>query len=78
MIGALKMKIEEKVTLTIIQIYAPTARTDKEEIKKFCKELEGTWMKEKEYYTIIMGDSNSKIGKEVERKWSMWKIGIRP
>ncbi len=61
----LKMKIEEKVALTIIQIYAPTVGAYKE-TKKFYNKLERILMKVKEHYTITMEDWNFKIGKDVQ------------
>ena len=62
-IGVLKIRSDKHVIMTIIQIYAPTAEKDDNEMERFYSALETTIDQNKEYYTIIMGDWNSKLGK---------------
>jgi len=75
-ISILKLKIQEKVNLNIIQVYAPTLGSEKNEIEKFYKMLVETMEKEKEYYNIVMGDWNSKIGQESAIEGIMGPYGI--
>ncbi len=60
-IGVMKVKIDNKIKMTIIQVYAPTAEAEEAEIEKFYPDLESTITEEKEYYNIIMGDFNAKV-----------------
>ena len=63
-IAFLKVQINKKTKLLIIQVYAPTLEAPKDEIKEFYNTLENTLMKEQERYNIIMGDFNAKIGND--------------
>ena len=60
----LKLKYSARINLVIIQVYAPIedAEEEEEEKNQFYEALSETMIKEREYYTIIMGDFNSKIG----------------
>lgn len=61
-----KIKISENTTLAIFQVYAPTLGSDSKDIKNFYNSFEEFHEKEKEEYSIIMGDFNAKIGGEIE------------
>ena len=61
-ISILKLRIQEKVNLNIIQVYAPTFGSEEHEMEKFYRRLSETLESEKEYYNIVMGDWNSKVG----------------
>ncbi len=63
-IGCLKIRIDKKTKISIIQVYAPTMGAEKEEIEKFYGDLKRTVQENREYYTIIMGDWNSKVGRK--------------
>ncbi len=63
-IGLLKLKLDDRTKIVILQVYAPTASADEEENEKFYLELENTLRDNKEYYVVIMGDFNAKIGGE--------------
>lgn len=63
-IGFVKLEIGSKVNLLIVQVYAPTMQAEEEEVEEFYEQLFELVDKEKEYYTVVMGDFNAKIGKE--------------
>ncbi len=66
-IGFLKIRIDNKTKISIIQVCVPTVAAEKEETGKFFGDLERTVQENREYYTIIMGDWNSKVGsKEID------------
>ncbi|MBP1527199.1 MAG: hypothetical protein H9Q66_04685 [Spiroplasma ixodetis] len=62
-IGIIKIEIEKKTVLTIIVVYAPTAEKGEDEIEEFYENLERTKQECQEYFTILLGDWNAKIGK---------------
>ncbi len=62
-IGCLKIRIGKGINVTIIQVYAPTAMTEEEELMKFYENLNKVIETEKEYCTVIMGDLTLKLGK---------------
>lgn len=55
-------KIQEKVNLSVIQVYILTFGLEVNEIEKLCKLLGVTLEKKKEYCNIMMGDCNSNVG----------------
>ncbi len=61
-IAVLKLKINQKTKITIIQVYAPILDADQLESNTFYQQLNKIHQKEREYYTIVMGDFNAKIG----------------
>ena len=65
-VGVLKIRIEKKVAVTIVQVYAPTSEKTEEEVDEFYKVVEETIRENKEHYCIVMGDWNSKVGKGEE------------
>lgn len=75
-ISVLKLKIQKNVNLNIIQVYAPILGSENSEIEKFYEQLEATIVKEREYYNIVMGDWNSKLGHGVEIEGIMGPYGI--
>ena len=75
-IACLKMKVDKNTNLLIIQVYAPTTVAEEKITEEFYKLLEETYEKEKEYYTIIMGDWNAKIGNEGQKHPNIGKFTI--
>lgn len=63
-ISLLKLRIQENVNLSVIQVYGPTLDSNENDKEKFYKLLNETMDEEKEYYNIVMGDWNSKVGQE--------------
>lgn len=72
----LKLELEEKINISIIQVYAPTLDSTEEEKNLFYGKLIETLEKEKEFYTVIMGDWNSKTGKRNSDECCMGMFGI--
>lgn len=56
--------LNHSINLAIIQKYAPTSVSDEREIIKFNDLVDDVYNKEKEYYTVLMGDWNAIVGKE--------------
>ncbi len=64
-LSILKLEIETKVFLSIIQASAPTNVSEEKEKEEFHNLLAVTLEKEGDNYKIIMGDFNAKIGREM-------------
>uniref|UniRef100_A0A8D8UV16 Craniofacial development protein 2 n=2 Tax=Cacopsylla melanoneura TaxID=428564 RepID=A0A8D8UV16_9HEMI len=57
-------------TLNLIQVYAPTADKDEEEVEQFYKEIETVLkLAKNQDVTIVMGDLNAKIGQGEQDEW---------
>jgi exonuclease III len=65
-ICTLKIDYSKRIKMTIIQVYAPTLEARETEKDQFYESLINTINEEREYYTIVMGDFNGKIGKQRE------------
>ena len=72
----LKVKLNKRYTLKIIQIYAPTAISSEEDIETFYDDVKKILDTEKTHYTMVMGDFNAKVGKAKVGETSMGKFGI--
>ncbi len=70
----MKIRISDKITLTLIQVYAPTQQAPEEDTEKFYNLLNTVYNKEKTYYTAVMGDYNVKIGINREGRNSIGKF----
>ncbi len=75
-IGIMKLKVEGNIKILLVQIYAPTAGADEDEIKKFYKDLQKVLQKESIRYIIIMGDWNAKVGNEEGRCRNVGRYGL--
>lgn len=62
-ICVLKIEIERKILLTIIQVYTPILDAEEKEINEFYEVLQKTIEQEKENYLVVMGDWNGIVGK---------------
>lgn len=65
-ICVLKLEIERKILATIIQVYAPILDAEAKEKREFYEVLQETVERERENYTIVMGDWNGIVGKSEE------------
>lgn len=65
-IAMIMMNIHEKITLKIIQVYAPTSTHPDEEIDEFYEKIIETNTCYHSTYTLIIGDFNAKIGQRLE------------
>jgi len=61
-IRILKIQVEKNLKIAVFQIYAPTSVAEEREHKEFYQQLQEILQKEKEYYNIVLGDWNAKIG----------------
>ena len=59
--ATLTIRINNRYSMKIIQVYAPTSTSTEDDIEKFYDEL-SQQLKTKSHYTIIMGDFNAQIG----------------
>ncbi len=70
------MQKEKGFKSIIIQAHAPTIGAEEEEIKKFYNDLSTLLQREREYYTIIMGDFYAKIGRGETKDNTIVKFGL--
>ena len=75
-ISLMKVELSRKVKILIVQVYAPTMDANEEEIEKFYSKLREVYYREKEYYNIIVGGWNAKIGKADTEKETVGKFGL--
>ncbi len=73
-IAVAKIKIGETTNLGIIQVYAPTFGVHQKEREEFYTLLEKTFIKERQYYNIVMGDFNVKVGQNMINELSVGKF----
>lgn len=67
-VAMLKLHINKKYTLRLIQVYAPTTSHDDEVVETFYEEIDQALGEDKTTYTIIMGDFNAKVGLRKDRE----------
>lgn len=71
-VGNLKLKLEDRNTYVIIQVYAPASLSEDKEIEEFYTTLGETiepYNHTKGRRIVIMGDFNSQIGETLEGKF---------
>ncbi len=59
--AVLKLELNSETKITLLPAYAPTADVPEQDLVRFYVELDEVYNKE-EYFLIIMGDFNVKIG----------------
>lgn len=76
-IAKLRIQLSKMQTLQVIQVYAPTSQYSDEEIDEFYEEITKLMKESKDYYSIVMGDFNAKVGKKEDiRETCMGNCGI--
>ena len=60
----IKLMLNAKYSLKIIQIYAPTTDHEDEEVEELYEEVSKIITEVKTQFTVVMGDFNSKLGKK--------------
>ena len=74
------IKLSERQRLRIIQVYAPAHSHPKEVVDAMYEEINDILNQDKTQHTIIMGDSNAKVGSKAhnqERTMGNFGIGQR-
>lgn len=61
-VGYLTIKINNRFNCTIIQVYAPTADSDPQELADFYDNVEEVYLNCRSKYKMIIGDLNARIG----------------
>lgn len=72
----LKIAVNKGIKILIIMVYAPTLDSEEEETDRFYCNLQNTFDSEREYYTIVMGDWNAKIGASESGVNNIGKYGL--
>ncbi|XP_069980153.1 craniofacial development protein 2-like [Penaeus vannamei] len=63
-VASVTIKLNNRYSLQIVQVYTPTCSHSDEEIVSFYEDVHLASKRVKPYFTIIMGDCNAKIGKK--------------
>ncbi len=71
-ISFIKVKIGKGIKMMIVQVYAPTLGSMEEEKEAIYNELDEILLTEREYYKLIIGDWNAKVGRE-DHPQKMWE-----
>ena len=50
--------------ITVIQVYAPTSKTEEAEVEKFYEDLQASELTPKKDVLLILGDWNAKVGSQ--------------
>ena len=61
-VASLKLKVNSRYQLQVIQVYAPTSSHSDEEVEELYEEIARSMEKNKSHFKIIMGDFNAKVG----------------
>lgn len=70
------LKLNQRYSLKIIQVYAPTTDYDDEMVETFYDDISIAIELDKTYYTIVMGDLNAKLGSKTdEAEFAMGPFG---
>ncbi|XGW11656.1 hypothetical protein V3C99_012831, partial [Haemonchus contortus] len=80
-VAVLKIKLQKlgDRTLKIVQVYAPTASAEDDELERFYEEIERA-LKVKSTYTIVQGDFNAVVGSRLdgtEHLLGRYGVGVR-
>ena len=75
-IGTLFIKLDERKTLKIIQVYAPTSASSDDEVEEFYNELQQA-ENAKSTYTVIIGDFNAKVGRGRPSEKYVGRYGLK-
>ena len=75
-ISTLKIEVNKGMNISVLQIYAPTLEADEKETLEFYRILEKTLHEEREYYNIVMGNWNAKVGSENDNPQTVGKYGL--
>ncbi len=67
-ISLIKLDLNKKTKLLILQIYAPTQQASQEERDEFYEVLQNTLWEGREYYNIIIGDYTAKLGNNLKNR----------
>ena len=59
------IRLCKRYTLKVIQVYAPTSQSSDDEIESFYDDITQVMDQEKTKYTLVVGDFNAKVGKNV-------------
>ena len=70
------IRLSKRYTLKIIQIYAPTSQSSDEEIESFYDDISQVMDQEKTKYTLLIGDFNAKVGKNMAGESCIGKFGV--
>jgi hypothetical protein len=70
------MMTTDKISTTVIQVYAPTESSREEEIEAFYEDLERTVTIHRTQRVFILGDFNSKVGARNEEETPVGPYGI--
>ncbi|CAD6193241.1 unnamed protein product [Caenorhabditis auriculariae] len=62
-LGILRLDFGNKGKIALINVYAPTATANEENLDDFYRMLEDTIRREKAYYIYVLGDFNAIVGK---------------
>ena len=58
-------KTNHSISITVIQVYAPTSNAEEAEVERFCEDLQDLLeLIPKKRYIFIIGDWNAKVGSQ--------------
>lgn len=73
----LVLKLNQRYSIKIIQVYAPTSTYSDEDLETFYEDIAMAMSKVPTHFTVIVGDFNAKIGrKQDESEFSLGQYGI--
>lgn len=76
-ICVLKLEIGLNVSMSVVQVYAPTLETEEVQLEEFYATLYDTVSKERGNFTIVMGDFNAKVGAKISNEFCVGQWGRR-
>ncbi|XKL66297.1 hypothetical protein PGB90_009717 [Kerria lacca] len=73
----LKYQVQKNLKILVIQIYASTADAEDVDREKFYDDLEKLIIEEREYFMVVMGDWNAKVGEDRRDSRVVGEFGLR-
>lgn len=72
---SITIKITQRYSIKVIQVYAPTKNSEDEEVYNLYEEITQALTTHKTHYNLIIGDFNAKIGKRERDETSIGNYG---
>lgn len=67
-VASITLRLSERYTIQIIQVYAPTTSYSEEDIEEVYNEITQALDDNNSHFKYIIGDFNAKVGKIIKNK----------
>jgi endonuclease/exonuclease/phosphatase family metal-dependent hydrolase len=75
-VAYLILRVSERYSLKVIQVYAPTSTHSDDEVEAMYEDISKAMHSSKTYFTVVMGDFNAKLGKRDGEEQIVGQFGV--